>query len=289
MNKPHLIILLSLFLIVSCNTTGIKVAGVDVGALVNQGVTVYESQTFDDTKERQLGENLASVLVSVAPIHSDIKINRYVNKVGQHLARHSNRPSLNWQFAVLDSDDINAFAAPGGFVFITSGALLQLDSEAELAAMLAHEVIHITQRHHVEKIKELSLQNALTEAAFISAEAYQTHSGADMTSRNLSQWARALSSMATELYSKGLDRNDEMEADAEAVTLLNKAGYDIYAMASVMQKIDAISPSDSALANLYSTHPKPAERLSKIALALENEQDNGGQNLQVRFQKTIFK
>lgn len=153
MIKQQFLIVICALLVVSCNAPGVKIAGVDVGALVNQGVNVYESQNFDENKERQLGENLASVLVSVAPIHQDKQINQYVNKVGRHLANHSSRPTLNWQFAVLDSDDINAFAAPAGFVFITSGALLQLDSEAELAAMLAHEITHITKQHHVKKLK----------------------------------------------------------------------------------------------------------------------------------------
>lgn len=289
MIKQQFLILICALLVVACNATGVKIAGVDVGALVNQGVNVYESQNFDETKERQLGENLASVLVSVAPLHKNNQINQYVNKVGRHLANHSSRPTLNWQFAVLESEDINAFAAPAGFVFITSGALLQLDSEAELAAMLAHEIIHITKQHHVEKIKELSLQNAFTEVAFISAEAYQTHSGADRSSRNLTQWARALSSMATELYSKGLDRDDEIEADIEAVSLMSKAGYDVFAIASVLQRIASITPTDSALASLYSTHPKPSERLEKIAATFDDFEAFKGQNLQVRYQNTIFK
>ena len=101
MIKQKLLLVLTLLLLVSCNATGLKVAGVDVGSLVNQGINVIESQSFDEEKERALGQNLAGVLVSIAPIHESEAINKYVNKVGWHLAAHSQRPDIAWQFAVV--------------------------------------------------------------------------------------------------------------------------------------------------------------------------------------------
>ncbi len=289
MNK--LLLALTTILLMSCANTGLKVGSWDVGKLVNQGVAVWDSQNMTEEKEYEIGQRLSSLLLGVRPLLDNNDLQQYVNQVGYHLASHSSRPHLNWRFGIIHSNEINAFAAPGGFVFITSAFVLQLNSEAELAAVLAHEIAHVTEQHHLNRLQSDSLRGALTDVAFMSADAYQSNTGASSQQRQYTQYAKALSGMAMDLYTKGLDRDDELAADAKALSLLAKAGYDVYAMAASLQRVDAIASDDYALAMLYQTHPKPQERLALITKQINQlENDNQvpeGVMLVTRYQQKV--
>ncbi|NMP33234.1 M48 family metalloprotease [Thalassotalea sp. M1531] len=283
----YLKVILAILLLTSCQTTGLKIGNVDVGKLVNQGVKVWDASMIDETQESQLGENISAVLLGVRPLHQNVEVNQYVNHVGRWLAQNSTRPELPWHFGVIDSDAINAFAAPGGYVFITSGMLMQLNSEAELAAVLAHEISHVTLAHHLNALKSGALRGAVTEALFVSADAYQANTGADREQRQYAAWAKTVTSAAQDLYSKGLDRTDEMKADERGLRLMARAGYDPYAYISSLQVIEAISPDDSSLALLYKTHPTATERITHIQQTLVEVQHVKGKTLIKRFQQTL--
>lgn len=277
-----------LLLASACKAPGLKIGNLDVGGLVNQGIALWDVSSIDEAQEIQFGQNMSAVLLGTRQLHPNVEINQYVNKVGLWLASLSSRPNLNWRFGVINSDAINAFAAPGGFVFVTSGMLMQLDNEAQLAAVLAHEIIHVTEQHHLNAIKSGTMRTAITETLFISAEAYQGNTNADQKDREYTAWARTVSGAAQELYSKGLDRDDELLADSGGIALLAKAGYDPMEFYSALQLLESIAPDDTSLALLYKTHPTPTERITHLAEQLGEFSSLQGRMLAQRYQRTIF-
>jgi len=282
-----LILVLSIIL-VSCQTTGLKIGGLDVGKLVNQGVALWDVNNIDEKQEIQFGQNMSAVLLGVRPLVENVKLNNYVNTVGGWVASNSSRPNLPWRFGVINSSAINAFAAPGGFVFITSGMLLQLENEAQLAGVLAHEIIHVVEQHHLNAMKEGAMRGALTQTLFISADAYQENNKANRKDREYSAWAKKISGMAQNLYSKGLDRADEYTADQYGMRLLAKSGYDPFAYLHNLQTLEAISPDDSSLALMYKTHPTPTERLQALSAQLLLLENIEGVLLANRFYSSVF-
>jgi len=198
------------------------------------------------------------------------------------LALHSERPELPWHFGVIDSSAINAFAAPGGYIFITSAMIKQFDNEAQLAAVLAHEIIHVTQQHHLNAIKEGTLREAVTESLFVSVDAYQGNTKANSEDKQNRIWAKTVTGAAQDLYSKGLDRDDEFQADELGIILLAKSGYDAYAFVDNLQLLAAISADDSSLALMYKTHPTPEQRIKAMIGQLE-PLNTKGQLLTERF------
>lgn len=275
-------------LLFSCQSTGLKIGGFDVGKVVSSSVNLWDANNIDQEDEIQFGQNMSAVLLGTRPLHESKALNLYVNRVGMWLAYNSIQPDLPWRFGVINSDSINAFAAPGGFVFITSGMLKQLTNEAQLAAILAHEIIHVTQQHHLQAIKDGALRGAVTESLFVAAESYQSNTGAGSKDRQYSEWAKKITGAAQDLYSKGLDRDDEFQADKLGIRLLAKAGYDAYAFIDNLQVLDAISADDTSLALMYKTHPTPTQRLQAIASQLSYFEETNGLLLTKRFKKNVY-
>jgi predicted Zn-dependent protease len=164
----------------------------------------------------------------------------------------SERPNLPWHFGVTDSDHINAFAVPGGYIIITKGMLRQLRNEAELAGVLGHEVSHVTQRHHLKALRKTAFASLLGEGA------------AGATQGKQAELVRNLSGPTRELYTRGLDKSDEFEADRMGVVLAARAGYDPYGLPAVLTTLASADPKDTFLALLYKTHPLPQARIDKL-------------------------
>ncbi len=289
MKTHHFLLFISFLLLLgSCKTTSLKIGNLDIGSLVNQGVNVFNANNIDEEQEIQFGENMSAVLLGARPLYDNEEINLYVNQVGLWLASNSKRPDLPWHFGVIDSSSINAFAAPGGYVFITSAMLMQLDNEAQLAAVLAHEIIHVVEQHHLIAIKEGAMRDAITESLFVSVEAYQANTGASNKQQEYKAWSKQISNAAQDLYSKGLNRDDEFQADQQGIRLLARAGYDPFAFITNLQLLNAIAADDSSLALLYKTHPTPEQRLAELALNINEFSTVSGVLLVKRFQKNIY-
>lgn len=281
------LIVVSSCLLNACKSTGLNIGNLDIGQLLEQGTKVFNANNIDEEQEIQFGENMSAVLLGTRPLYENKAINVYVNKVGMWLAANSSRPDLPWHFGVINSTAINAFAAPGGFVFITSAMLMQLENEAQLAAVLAHEISHITAQHHLNAIKEHANRSAVTETLFISAQAYQDNAGASSQDIEYRTWAKKVSAMAQNLYVKGLDKEDEFQADQYGIRLLAKSGYDAFAYIENLQVLASIAADDSALALLYKTHPTPEQRLAALAQQLDKLIDVKGQLLAQRFNQAM--
>lgn len=210
-----------------------------------------------DADEALLGREIAGRLLGAAPLVKNDALQAYVNKVGRYVAAQSGRADLNWTFGVIESPAINAFAAPGGYVFVTRGLYAMLQSEAELAGILAHEIGHVNARHHVklmQKQRVLAMgQEALLKKAGNNSVKMLVGNGAEICSRSL-------------------DKSAEFEADRLGVYYATKAGYDTYGLPAVLDRLDASGASD-AVSLLYRTHPLPAARLSAIDQALGRRYD----------------
>ncbi len=214
---------------------------------------VRASSDVSEADEIAIGRDMAGVLLGAAPLDNDPAMQRYVNEVGRWLALQTDRPNLPWRFGVLDAPQVNAYAAPGGYVFITRGLLDRMRSESELAGVLAHEIVHVLEKHHLKAIRKGAKINFAAEVL-----------SSAMRDSN-SQVRQKLVSFGKELYSRGLDKGDEFEADRLGIVIAARAGYDPYGLPIVLQTLEAMNPSDSALALMFKTHPAPAERLAAIA------------------------
>lgn len=207
--------------------------------------------------EEKAGQEAVAVLLGAVPLLNNDRLQRYVNRIGHWVALHTERKELNWRFAILDSEDINAFAAPGGYIFITKGLMRRLGSEAELAGTLAHETVHVLKRHHLSAVQSgarLELASALI----------RTQVG-DQHRKNLDK----LSNGFKELYARGLDKEDEYEADRMGVVIATRAGYDPFGLPAVLQTLAGMNPDDASLSLLFKTHPPASKRLSLLERLFE--------------------
>lgn len=258
-------------LLAGLNACNLTANGVNFGKLAEVGQQLTQVGAIDEKQEMTLGDEFAAMLLGASKLHPDPALQQYVNKVGVYLASQSGRPDLPWTFAVLDTPDLNAFAMPGGYVFISSGLLSNLSSEAELAAVLSHEIVHITERHHMREIERQNSVSLLSAIASAAAEYQQEHDADRPSAKSYQnrQIAENVLSAGHQLYTKGLSRDDEIAADAIAVRLCAKAGYDPYALAAVMQKLDSVNQQNGALGLLLATHPAPADRLAQLEQQLD--------------------
>jgi predicted Zn-dependent protease len=221
------------------------------------------TEDVPEPKEIEMGDGIASNLLGAAPLLQNRAVQQYVNDVGRWLTLQTDRPDLPWQFGVLDDNDINAFAAPGGYVFITKGLLMQMHSEAELAGVLAHEISHVLRRHHLNAIKKGARTGLMAEFA-----------GQAMKDQNANPALLKLVSAGTELYARGLDKNDEFEADRMGVVIAARAGYDPYGLPAVLQTLQSLNAQDTKLALMFKTHPALSDRLSLLDKLMSGRFDN---------------
>ncbi|HET8731093.1 MAG TPA: M48 family metallopeptidase [Moraxellaceae bacterium] len=210
-----------------------------------------------DADEEKLGREVAGRLLGAAPLVQDDALQKYVNRVGRYVAAQSGRPDLNWTFGVIESSSVNAFAAPGGYVFVTRGLYAMLQSEAELAGVLAHEIGHVNARHHVHLMQK--------QRAVSMGQEFLTRKAGNDT-------VKALVGNGAEIYSRSLDKESEFEADRLGIYYATRAGYDTYGLPAVLDRLQASGPSDR-FSLLYKTHPLPAARLAAIDAALDGRYD----------------
>ena len=257
-----------------------RLPNIDINKMVdtvkNVGKAVKE---IDEPEEISIGKDVASRLLGAAPLVANPGLQRYVNHVGRWLAAQTERPDLPWQFGVLDSPNVNAFAVPGGTIFITRGLLERMRSEAELAGVLGHEIVHVLRKHHLKAIQK-GAQSALAGDALGHALRDRAGPARDK-----------LIAFGTEMYSRGLDKSDELEADRLGVVIAARGGYDAYGLPSVLQTLQAMSAQDSALALMFKTHPAPGERLNSLSENMQPLLDtySGQPQLAERFVRQIRK
>ncbi|GAB2654535.1 M48 family metalloprotease [Arenimonas aestuarii] len=214
------------------------------------------SAPITDEDEIELGRGIAARLLAARPLVRDEAMQQYVNRVGLWLALQTERPNLPWRFGVMDSTDVNAFALPGGTILITQGLYDRLRDEAELAAVLSHEIAHVVERHQVKAIKKQM------------GTAFATELAGEAAGRSDSQAVRMFGQKAfqagTEIFVRGLDKGDEHQADVHGMVISARGGYNPYALATVLHTLDGTKADDVGVALMFSTHPTPVSRIEHL-------------------------
>lgn len=228
---------------------------INLNRLLDVGKNVKQATAdTDEQEEIAIGSDMAARLLGAAPLVADAALQQYVNNVGRWLASQTERPGLPWRFGVLDAPQLNAFATPGGCIFVTRGLVARMQNEAELAGVLAHEIAHVLKKHHLKAMqKSAQLELANTVVGTFAR-------GNDGANRR-----EKLLAAGSELFARGLDKDDELEADRLGVVIAARGGYDAYGLPAVLQTLQAMNPADSGLALMFKTHPAPAERLDALA------------------------
>ncbi|MCP4186802.1 MAG: M48 family metalloprotease [Gammaproteobacteria bacterium] len=238
-------------------------SALDLNDLLEIGGDIIDANKKVSTKEEvELGGNLISGLLGAAPLVDDPALQRYVNDVGFWVASRSERNKLPWRFGVIDSAGINAFAAPGGYIVITFGLFSLLENEAQLAAVLGHEISHVVKKHHLKALQKTMKRGIWGKIGVRALTDKDDHKKLDK-----------IVNAGVQLYASGLDRDLEYDADKLGVVLAARAGYDPYALLDVLTTIDSINPDEADLTVMLNTHPPTAKRLNKLAELMDGRLD----------------
>jgi predicted Zn-dependent protease len=216
-----------------------------------------------DEEEYYIGRSVAALILARYPVYQNTALTLYVNKVGLAVAAYSDRPEIyaGYHFLILDSDEINALSAPGGFIFITRGLLAQCRDEEMLAAVLAHEVGHVAGKHGLQAIKKSRLIDAFK---LIGSEAAAKYSPADLAELT-DLFQGALSDIAGQLIERGYDRTLEYEADGLSVKFTTASGYNPGGLTDFLK----VLASESETGGWFQTHPTARDRLGRVTRQID--------------------
>ncbi len=210
-------------------------------------------------QEYYIGRTVAAQVLGAYKPKPEPKLTEYVNQVGQTLAQFSTRPETfgGYHFMVLDSNEINAFAAPGGLVLVTRGLLKCCQTEDELAAVLAHEIGHVANQDGLRAIKTSRLNSTLLSTASVAMN-YSDAQLAEMTQA----FDESIDNIKSTLMDTGYSRRLEFQADAAAVAILKKAGYQPGALVAMLENM--AQNWDVSRHDFAATHPAPADRIAQL-------------------------
>ncbi len=211
---------------------------------------------ISDADERKLGEDVSAKLRQEFGVYQDKDLTKYVSLVGKVLTQGSSRPYLDWQFIVLDTDGVNAFASPGGLIHVTRGLLGLIRTESELAGVLGHEITHVTAKHTARAIQKNKL---------VSLTAQEVGGSAGLSEAVISQLAGAAYKT---IISNAFDRDDEIEADRVGISLANKAGYSPHGLSEVLERLEERNRDQDQPNGLFASHPLVKDRIANIASAI---------------------
>lgn len=268
-------LILGMYLILSPSVYGVDLGKEllnDIGqALDTKARQKQGDSSSPDGEEIAVGRQIAGNLLGASPLVKDKALQKYVNLIGRWVASQGERPDLEWHFGVIDSGDVNAFAVPGGYVFVTQGLYRLLENEAQLAGVLAHEIAHVIKKHHYRVIQQTSVVDF----------------GSKLLSQKIGQdnkLVQKLIGSGAEVVARALDKNAEYEADRMGVVLSARAGYDQYALAEVLQQMGHYSKEDDSVKLLFKTHPHPDERLTHLDGSMGDKLDHlKGATISTRF------
>jgi len=223
---------------------------------------------FTYEQEHYLGRAIAANILDQYDLYKDPQANRYVTRVGQTVAVHSDLPQTfgGYHFFILDSDEVNAFASPGGIIFITRGMLRACENEDQLAAVLAHEVAHVQNRHGIDLIKDSRWKKFGTEAVFLAASGI----GGDVAAA-VGVFGDMVKDISNQIMTKGYGKKLEKIADTDALTILMRVGYEPNESVTLMQNMQKRFVKGKK--DFSKTHPKPKDRIKVIQKFLKGSPD----------------
>jgi predicted Zn-dependent protease len=223
-------------------------------------------------EEVALGQEISARVRARYGVVQDPEIHKYVSLVGSVLTRQTAQNGIAWHFIVLDTDGVNAFAAPGGFVHLTRGALALMKSEAELAGVLSHEVAHVTMKHTIRAIQK----NKLVQMGVN-----------DTNVKSNQELFKRLTDEGTRVVMSGFGRAEELEADGEGIATSDKAGYSPSSLKTFLTTIKLRNGKSNERQGFFSSHPELDERLQKIDERIELEKPIATVTLEDRFSSNV--
>ncbi len=231
----------------------------------------FRELQITEAEERELGSMVSQKVRERYGVVQDAAVHRYVTLVGEAVAQATGE-NVTWTFVVLDTDAVNAFAAPGGFVHITRGALALIQDEAELAGVLGHEIIHVTKKHTIRAMqKNKSIQM-----------------GADETlSGNAALLNRVAERVYLDIVEKGFGRGEEMESDEKALEAANKVGYAPQGLSRFLTRLQERNKDSKEKRGLFASHPDMKERLTRLTKQITRDKLTGTATVAARYTKNI--
>ncbi|HEX5070795.1 MAG TPA: M48 family metalloprotease [Vicinamibacterales bacterium] len=224
----------------------------------------------NEQEEQQIGADVSARLREKYGVVQDAAVHKYVTLVGRTLAGGSARPALKWTFIVLDTDGINAFAAPGGYVHITRGALALIKSEGELADVLAHEIAHVTEKHTIDAIRNSKIAGIV----------------ADNVTR--SQFIQELGKKAYDnVLENKYDRKQEIGADRVGVSLANGAGYAPTGLGAFLTRLAERNAGLKEPSGIFASHPDTQARLAELTKVIARDKLTATAQVAARYAKSI--
>jgi len=242
------------------------VAGYLFGCAVHPVTLDKQLMIVSEEKELAIGERSDPLIVQQFGYYNDPAMQEYVNEVGQKLVKVCARKNLVYHFTVLDSPDVNAFACPGGYIYVTRGILATMNSEAELAGVLAHEIGHVVGRDSANMISQQSM--------------FQVMALAGMAAGSATRELAMAGSMLFDAMMLGYGREKEFLADSQGVDYMFKAGYDPMQMVALQATLGQLYQGPAGYAQYLTTHPNIGDRMNrskaqaKILYAMDNIYSN---------------
>lgn len=243
--------------------------------ILKSGGKVADSmRPINEREERALGHAVAlQVFLRYGKRVDNEPLHKYITMVGKTVAAKCDRPGVAYRFALIDNPQANAFAAPGGYIFITTGLMRQLTTEAQLAGVLAHEVAHSARKHMLETIERSKQLASVTVAAATAL---------DKDPKALSQ----IVNLTTDtLFTKGLDKKYEFDADRYGVAYASAAGYNPKGLPEFLGRLRKEEGKEGSI--FFSTHPPLGERISRLQQEVLPKHPKYGQVLEERFAASI--
>src|SRR5688572_16454742 len=210
-------------------------------------------------QEVEMGTDYARQINAQLPIVGDPEVNRYINVLGDEIARRTARADLDWRFYIVDSREVNAFAVPGGFIYVNRGLIERTTKMDELAGVLGHEIGHVVRRHSIEQMEKAQGANIGVTLACV------------LTSICNSQVAQAGINIAGGAIFARFSRQDELEADQEAIANTVRAGISPQGIVTMFQKLIAERRSrPNAVAGWFATHPLEEDRIDRAQATISS-------------------
>jgi beta-barrel assembly-enhancing protease len=232
----------------------------------------FKDIEMTDEEEIRLGEDISSRIRSKYGVVQDPAVHKYVALVGTVIAKKSSRSNLPFHFIVLDTDGVNAFAAPGGFIHITRGALSLMKSEAELGGVLGHEIAHVTERHTIR---------AIQKGKVVQMAANEKSVGSNP------ELFRRLSDECYKIVFAGFGRADELDADDHGLVFGANSGYDPWGLGLFLTRLKERNAGSEIKQGLFASHPEMDERVQRLSNIIKNNNWAGGAILAERLANNL--
>ena len=231
-------------------------------------VAVTVACTVGDEQERALGQDAAAQIEREVPMVADDAVNAYVTNLGTSLATASDDRNREWQFRVVDAEILNAFALPGGFVYVNRGLIEHATSSSELAGVLGHEIGHVLLRHSAERIEKQ--QKTSVGVSVVCG----------LTNICSSDAARVAINVGGAALFARFSRRDEMQADSAAVGIVMRAGYSPQGIATMFEKLlETRDRRPDIVAGWFASHPMEEERIATVVRIIRSTPQADGRTL----------